>query len=194
MIYTYHKINKPIQDTTTILPHKFFIDMLGLIGKKVVHLDEYNPNDPKNVALTFDDGTRDFLKYALPILKFFHYPYELCIVEDFVKDKSGYFLNEEDLKNLVKQGARLQYHSKSHKDLTTLQTEEEILQELVCPEELKQLDPDGFKFFIYPFWNYNATTERLATQNGYKAGLSGYNATIVAEEKTQATWFRIRKG
>lgn len=192
MIYTYHRIKNKIEDTITIKPFQFFMDMLGLIGKRVVYLEDYIPDDNKNVALTFDDGTKDFLQYAFPILKFFRYPFELCIVADFVSDKSGYFLNEQDLKNIVQQGGRLQYHGKTHTDLTTLNTDKEILSEIICPEFLKKLDPKGFKFFVYPYWNYNNTTERLINDTGYKAGLSGGPPPVPHHK--ERTWFRIRKG
>ncbi len=192
MIYTYHRIKNNIDDKITITPYKFFLDMLKLVCKKVVHLNNYNPKSKKNVALTFDDGTKDFLKYALPILKFFHYPFDVCIVADFVSDNSGYFLNTNDLKNIVKQGGHLQYHGKSHKDLTTLQTDKEILEEIICPNWLKKLDCEGFQFFVYPFWNYNEKTEQLVNLAGYKIGLSGGPPPVLHHK--DKTWFRIRKG
>jgi len=171
MIYTYHRVKFKIEDTITITPLRFFFDMFGLLGKKVVNLNEYCPDNKNHVVLTFDDGYRDFLKYAFPILKFFRYPFELCICNDFLS-WGAKFLNIDDLKFLVNNGARLQYHGKSHKDLTTLETDDEILEEIICPENIKELDKEGFRFFVYPNWNTNNHIAELVAKNGYIAGLS----------------------
>ena len=189
MIYTYHHIKTKVKNNITITPFRFFLDMVGLIGKKVVYLDDYNPDDSKNVVLTFDDGYKSFLKYAFPILRFFKYPFEICVCSDFVNDH-GYYLSCEDLRYLVKNGAHLQYHSKSHKDLTTLNSDDEIIAEITCPVYLKELDKNSFKFFAYPYWNTNEHIAKLVTKNGYIVGLSGDGRT----RNLPNTWYRIRKG
>ena len=84
MILVYHRIKTKINDTITIHPIRFICDMICILKNQVVFLEDYDPMHPNHVVLTFDDGYKDFLKYALPILKFFKYPFELGIVADWV--------------------------------------------------------------------------------------------------------------
>ena len=171
MIYVYHKIDKKIKDTITITPIKFFWDMLTLIFKNVVYLEDYNPTDKNQVVLTFDDGYKIFLKYAFPILKFFKYPFELFLCSDFV-NSSEYYLNEEDLINIVNSNGRLEYHSKNHTNLWDIYDEEILDKQIKCPDNLKKLDLKGFKYFAYPCWKYNDICLTIVKKY-YKGARSG---------------------
>ena len=42
-----------------------------------------------------------------------------------------------------------------HKLLTEIINEKELLDELICPDWLKEIDLKGFKYLAYPFWRYN---------------------------------------
>ena len=60
-------------------------------------------NDNNQIVLRFDDGYKSVLKYALPVLKFFGYPFEVFIVENFfISAEKGNknFLNKKDLKKI----------------------------------------------------------------------------------------------
>ena len=186
MIYTYHHIKFKIKDTITITPIRFFLDMLLLLRKKVVFLEDYNPNDSKMVVLTFDDGYKDFLKYAFPILKFFKYPFEIFVCGDFISD-NGYYLSMKDLEFISNNGGKIQYHTKSHKDLSKLTSPEDILEEITLPESLKKIICKQ-KFLAYPYWNCNKLVEQLLIQEGYTKGLGGTGSA------SDYTWERIKKG
>ena len=188
MILVYHRIKTKINDTITIHPIRFICDMICILKNQVVFLEDYDPMNPNHVVLTFDDGYKDFLKYALPILKFFKYPFELGIIGDMV-GKNG-FLNEDDLKNIVKNGGRLQYHTKTHIDLTTLDSEEKIKEEIKVPEKLCKIDKNGFKFLFYPFWKYNDLIIDILKKENYKGALSGNGYG----NKDKFSLERIRKG
>ena len=78
MILTYHKIklfqsHDPIADGF----FSFLIKMLSLLSRKVVYLDNYSHDDENQIVITFDDGYKEVVKYALPVLKFFKYPFEV---------------------------------------------------------------------------------------------------------------------
>lgn len=159
MILTYHKVNIfPQQDSLTVGLVSFFVKMLSFANKKVVYLDDYNPDDRKQIVINFDDGYIEVLKYALPVLSFFSYPFELFLVGDFydAAEKSNKdYCNKNDLTRIIKNGGRLQYHSKTHPHLDTIYDSYELDKEIMPPEYLKALDPKGFNFFAYPFWTYN---------------------------------------
>lgn len=175
MILTYHKISLTKTDKITVNLSNFIRQMYALRKNKVVYLNDYDMNDNNQIVLRFDDGYKSVLKYALPVLKFFGYPFEVFIVENFfISAEKGNknFLNKKDLKKIIKAGGRLQYHTKSHPDLSIIDDEEILKSELICPEYIKQLDKSGFKFFAYPFWKYNSKSMEYV-QKLYKGACSG---------------------
>lgn len=175
MILTYHKISFIKNDKITVNVWNFIRQMYAIRKKTVVYLDDYDMNDNNQVVLRFDDGYKSVLKYAVPVLKLFGYPFEVFIVEDFfIRAENGdnNLLNKKDLMKIIKSGGRLQYHTKSHPDLSIINDEEILKSELICPEYIKQLDKSGFKFFAYPFWKYNSKSMEYV-QKLYKGACSG---------------------
>ncbi len=125
----------------------------------MVYLDDYDPSDPDQAVITFDGIYEDVFHYARPILKHFGYPYELFIVGDTVGRDNAFdqhveppamFAGAEQLKLLVNDGGRLQWHSRSHIDLTRPENRDQTEHELAIPDKLRKLDPNGFKWFGYP--------------------------------------------
>lgn len=137
-ILVYHKILLHSNEENCVDLFHFFFQMLYLkiTKKNVICLDNYYSSHRNTVVLTFDDGYSCIKKYALPILKLFNFPFELFICDDFVKSaESGNkdFLSINDLKYLKENGAKLQYHTKSHKKLIETNTIKELEEEIICP-------------------------------------------------------------
>lgn len=155
IILTYHHIYKEFRNNLDVEKDIFEKQILLLLesNKKFTYLDEYDPEDPACAVLRFDDGYKSLLKYALPVLKKYNLPFEVFIVSDFVSKKN--MLNTFDLRKLVRHGARLEYHSKSHANLSLIEDINTIREEVITPDKLKKLDKNGFKFFAYPYWCYN---------------------------------------
>lgn len=172
MILTYHHVYKEFRNDLDVEKDVFEKQILMMIdsNKKFTYLEDYDSDNPAHVVLRFDDGYKSILKYAFPILKKHNLPFEVFIVADFVSKKN--MLNKYDLKKLVKNGARLEYHSKSHKDLSVIEDIEKIREEVITPDYLKKIDEKGFKFFAYPFWRYNDKVVSVL-KNYYSGAVSG---------------------
>jgi peptidoglycan/xylan/chitin deacetylase (PgdA/CDA1 family) len=158
MILTYHKI-KYFKGKDTIVTGltSFFLQMF-LLQKKVVYLEEYDPGNENQFVVTFDDGYKDIIKYALPILRIFKFPFEVFVVNDYIRaaeDGNRNYLDKKDLAIIIKNRGRLQYHSKTHQHLELINDLSVLEDEIKPPEWLKAFDPKGFKYFAYPFWTYN---------------------------------------
>jgi len=176
VILVYHNISIKSKDENTLSFLDFVLQMLKLKIKntKIVSLNEYDVNSD-NVVIAFDDGFHNVLKYAYPILKLFKYHFEIFICDKYVKEANSgnkHFLNIDELKFLVRNGAHLQYHSKSHKNLTAISNNDELECEIICPEDLRKLDKNGFKFFAYPFWVYNDSVINIVKKY-YRGARSG---------------------
>lgn len=172
MILTYHFVAKDksqVKDENFIHLSDFIRQMNELTNYIVVDFDNYNENNSRHVVITFDDGSRSVLQ-ALPILKRHKYKFSVFVVADWI-GKDG-FLNYDDLKKIVKGGGNLQWHTKTHRNLTSL-SDDELISELIVPEDIRKLDPDGFKVVAYPFWAYNEQVVNICRKMGFQKCRSG---------------------
>ncbi|MHC5746114.1 MAG: polysaccharide deacetylase family protein [Nostoc sp.] len=162
-ILMYHKIYLESPTIWWVTVDDFYRQMLELKHKKVVYLDEYNPSDPEHIVITFDGVYKNVLDYAAPILDEFNYPFELFVTSDYIgidnsfdiTEPQAQFANLQELEILVKKNGRLQWHTKSHCDLTNEEIKVNLLEELEVPEELEKIDETGFKWFAYPYGKFN---------------------------------------
>lgn len=158
MILTYHKIHPEAKTLWWITPDTFYRQMADLRSKKVVYLDDYDPSDESQVVITFDGVYKDIWKYAVPILRHFGYPFELFIIGGTIGKDNAFdtaepltiFADVDTLKKMVSVGGRLQWHSYSHARLAGTTDLAVFEKELSIPENLRALDPQGFKWYAYP--------------------------------------------
>ena len=59
------------------------------------------------------------------------------------------------MKKLIAIGGRLQWHTKSHPDMSRLTSTQQIKDELSVPEFLLETDPNGFTWFAFPNGKYS---------------------------------------
>jgi peptidoglycan/xylan/chitin deacetylase (PgdA/CDA1 family) len=186
VILTYHKIKcfkGKDAIATGLIP--FFLQMFLIRKKHVVYLEEYTPANEDQFVITFDDGYREVIKYALPVLRIFKYPFEIFVVGDFIKAaESGNknYLDTKDIAIILKNRGRLQYHSRTHPHLELINDLCILEDEIKPPEWLRTLDPKGFKYFAYPFWVYNNDVITLVKKYycGARSGNGCANDTVYA--------------
>src|SRR3989442_12989080 len=127
-ILVYHTISESHEASPgdeMISPERFEQQLRWLSRRRrVVPLVETLSRSKRDslVAITFDDGFRDNLTVALPLLERFSLPMTLFVAAGFI-DEQGY-LSEEELREisrhpLVKIGA----HGLLHRDLNSLTTD-----------------------------------------------------------------------
>ena len=180
MILLYHKVDLESPTVWWVHANAFFRQMQALQSYKVVLLDDYDPGDRTQAVITFDGIYEDVYHYALPILRRFGYPFELFIVGDTVGQDNAFdqhveppamFASAQQLTELVQAGGRLQWHSRTHPDLTLAENADLIDAELDVPADLRKLDPQGFKWFGYPHGKHNAALLGR-TREKFTGGLS----------------------
>jgi len=164
-ILMYHKVDIESPTIWWVSADDFYRQMLELGSKQVVYLDDYDPHNPNHVVITFDGVYKNILKYAAPILQELNYPFELFISSNYIGIDNSFdteepltqFANLQDLKIMVSMNGRLQWHTKSHPDLSfdSNGVNANILDELDIPKECKELDTSGFNWFAYPYGRFN---------------------------------------
>lgn len=202
MILMYHKIYPDTPTIWWVSADDFYRQMCEIQHKKVVYLDDYDPNNPNHVVITFDGVYKNVHDFALPILKKFGYPFELFISGDHIgkdndfdtvdkrtgkptNEPQALFANYSELKILVKSRGRLQWHSKSHPNLSTLNNDQ-VKNELKIPQKIKKLDSNGFKWFAYPHGEFNKSviTEVKKSFRGALSVIQGDDKSIYKLNRT----------
>ena len=179
MILMYHKISPDAPSMWWVEVHAFFGQLHSLRNRQVVYLDNYDPHNPNHVVITFDGVYRNVLTYAAPLLKYFGYPFELFVSGEHIGKTNEFdtiepnaeFATNKELKRLVDQGGRLQWHTRSHQNLCESADRVSIEEELAIPQGILELDPLGFGWIAYPHGEFNDLVLDVARQR-FRGGVS----------------------
>jgi peptidoglycan/xylan/chitin deacetylase (PgdA/CDA1 family) len=85
-------------------------------------LEWSKPLPPRPVLITFDDGYRDVLYNAEPVLRPLHMPATAFVISDRISRRDPSFLTWRDLRDLEHDGFAIGSHTVHHLNLTTLPT------------------------------------------------------------------------
>ena len=163
MILLYHKISLESPTKWWVTIDDFYRQMNEIQNKKVVYLDEYDAADPDQVVITFDGVYDNVALFAAPILSYFNFPFELFIIGDQVGRENVFnpeeprttFASRQLLSAMVERGGRLQWHSKTHDDLSLIMDTQQIDAELQIADDLRKIDPHGFRWLAYPHGRFS---------------------------------------
>lgn len=159
---------------------------LGYRGVSISHLmsmvEDGKPVPPETVALTFDDGLRNFRDTAWPVLDRAGFSATIYVPTDFVGKTTTWYsdhhlkpmpvLSWNDLRDLRGKGADVQSHGCSHRRLSAL-PEHEMLAELRQSRAAMRENLDGdIKHFCYPFGDFNDSVKAAAKVCGYKSAVA----------------------
>jgi peptidoglycan/xylan/chitin deacetylase (PgdA/CDA1 family) len=117
----------------------------------------------KTVALTFDDGYEDIYLNALPILGRYNIPFGVFIISDLIGNKGERtnYLSQQQIDEMIRGGAEIGFHSKSHKNLAN-----------IAFEDLKTEVNSRMRFFAYPYGAFSEDVVKTVKEAGYRAAFS----------------------
>ncbi len=199
MLLAYHKVSLTNRTPWWISADTFNSQMAALQAYDVVHLDDYNPQDPRQVVVTFDGIYQNVAEVALPILKKWGYPFELFVIGDYVGRMNEFdpkvepacqFATFEALDELIAAGGRIQWHTATHRRLVGLPPPE-LDRELAVPGRLRErYGAPHFRWFAYPHGEHDEQIENrvksrftgaLSCDEGNDLDRFKLNRTIVFE-------------
>lgn len=176
-ILVYHTINKtdgPAACAETISPERFEQQLSWLSRRRrVVSLEETLTRSLKEnlVAITFDDGYRDNLTTALPLLEKYSLPMTLFVAAGFV-DRDGY-LSEEELREMSRHPlVTIGSHGLWHQNFTSLATDDAQFELKESKERLEEVIAGKVDLLAWPYGECNEELERLSEACGYRASWS----------------------
>lgn len=181
-VVVYHTISKPgapLPANIDVSPKRFEAHLKWLAARRrnrVVPLNDLLSEPPKKslIAITFDDGYRDNLTVALPLLVKYNLPATVFVTAGLT-GQDGY-LTAEELKSLAAHPlVTIGAHGLLHRHLTQL-SDAEARRELIASKQiLEETINQTVDLLAYPYGDSNPAIERLSEDCGYRAAWSVWN-------------------
>jgi peptidoglycan/xylan/chitin deacetylase (PgdA/CDA1 family) len=130
-------------------------------------LERGRPLPPKPVLITFDDGYRDVLWNAAPILHRLHMPAIAYVITARISDGDPSFLTWPELANLEALGFTIGSHTVHHLELTLLPPAEARYELEASRRALQSHLHHPVQFFAYPAGRTDAAVLPLVRAAGY---------------------------
>jgi peptidoglycan/xylan/chitin deacetylase (PgdA/CDA1 family) len=185
-ILMYHSINPEsdaIMKSLIVKPHTFKrqIKFLKDHGYNILPLEtlaglikENKILPRKSLAITFDDGYKDFYTYAFPVLVEYKVPATMFIIVDEVGRKQNDRLSWDEIKIMQASGLiTFGSHSINAEPLVNLKTEEELRVQIFDSKKIleKRLNCP-INMFSYAEGLFNKHIRDLVIQAGYKLAVA----------------------
>jgi len=171
-------------------PEQFEQEMASLNqkGYQTLNISQLFQTDQENkIVLTFDDGYKDIITNAYPILHKYNYTATVYIISDFAGRDD--YLNWDDIRTLKNSGWEIGSHTVSHYDLTRIpldQAQSEITQSKAKIETELGITISSF---CYPSGKYNADIIKLVQQAGYQNSTT----TKAGRSNAQQSAFELKR-
>lgn len=138
---------------------------------RVTPLIETLSSKRNSVALTFDDGYRDNLTAALPLLEKYSMPATIFMVAGFV-DRDGY-LSESELREISKHPlVTIGSHGLWHRNFNELSETEARFELTESRRALENITGQPITLLAWPYGECSSHLEQLSGECGYAASWS----------------------
>jgi len=134
-------------------------------------------------VLTFDDGYRDFLNNAYPVLTRYGFTATIFVVAGQIGqwsswagqdgDRSAALLSWPELRHLCEMGMSVGSHTVTHRCLSQLSHKESAYEIRESKRILEEGLDTPIKFLSYPYADQDERIRSLVSQAGYEAALGG---------------------
>jgi len=214
-VLMYHKVNDVPGNPVTVPVGVFEDQMAELheLGYEVVGLDSVlahyvdgAPLPPGATLITFDDGYRDVLRHALPVLQRHGYPAVLFVPLGFVGDPRplphekrfaaqgmvNRTLDWDELRELDASGVRIECHGISHRALADLAVDEATREIALAKLRLEERLGREVKAFAYAKGSeahFGPVHVSLVRQAGYELGFT----SVSGANGPHSDRFRLRR-
>ena len=204
-VLTYHRIDNINFDPTKLsvsvrefenqivfLRDNFKILKLSDLCKKI----EEHSITGDEISITFDDGYRDNLINALPILQKYNIPATVFITTSQLGQISNHpwdslyranekakFLSEEEIIQLTNSNIEIGGHTENHKSLKKLSFQDQNTEIKVNKDKLEKIICDSITHFAYPYGEFNHidTDSVKVVKNFYKYAFLNNNELITKD-------------
>lgn len=181
-ILTYHSVGHRRYEMN-VTPEAFAAQMAWLASNQKIISLESAATGGAGVALTFDDGYRDNLINALPILEHYGFPATIFVVSGCLgatlpgekEPDSGILLSAEELREAASRGLAIGGHTRRHPRLSTLSPESQMEEIAGCKADLEDILESPIQTFAYPYGSaldYDAESVAAVRRAGFDLAFS----------------------
>lgn len=203
-ILMYHQIDVPppkgtplrglVVSTASFARQMFFLKCLGYRGLSMRDLEPYLKGEQQGrvVGITFDDGYRNNILNALPILQKHGFTATCYAVSSMfggtnswdnkigVPSKPLMSLNEWE--QWLNGGMEVGSHTCTHADLTTLTPDAAALEISLSKRELEDSLKCEVRHFCYPYGRYDASHVEMVRHAGYVTATTTNRSRVGADD------------
>ncbi|MEY2861543.1 MAG: hypothetical protein RL392_2001 [Pseudomonadota bacterium] len=187
-ILMYHQIDAPPPSGTPLrglvvspgsfARQMFLLNCLGYKGLSMRDLEPYlnGEKQGKVVGISFDDGYKNNLQNALPILLKNNFTATCYAVSGMMGGTNSWdsglvaeksLMTVADWRTWLASGMDVGSHTRTHADLTKLTTDESINQIVNSKNELQDALGCEVRHFCYPYGRFDTTHSEQVRQAGY---------------------------
>ena len=129
------------------------------------------------IALTFDDGYRDFLETAWPILRRYGFSATVYLPTDHVGGRAEWdaphgapapLVTWDEVKALSAEGVQFGAHGASHRRLTRLDADSRSSELSRCRQKIAEATGRSITSFCYPYGDHNADARQAVASAGFE--------------------------
>lgn len=186
VIFVYHHISDDTPAITSISPERF-VEHLNFLQQQnftiwsltqLIDAQQQHRNIPdKVVSITFDDAYQSIYQQAYPELKKRGLPFTVFVSPNDVDEQHHYQMSWDQLREMSNHGATIANHSFYHLHLLQKEHQESHAQWLTrvsvdiesAQQRIKQEIGSDYRFFAFPYGEYNSDLKDLIKQLGYIA-------------------------
>ena len=177
-------------DRYTVSPSMFeqHLQLLASRGYRSVSLEEWRramfarrPLDGRCVAITFDDGYRNFLEHAWPLLQRYGYAATMFLPTQYIGHENTWdqsphngppLLTWAEIRKLQIEGVEFGAHSVTHPLLTSLSPTEVAREALLSRTTIEKELRTNITAFAYPYGDVDRVVEKVIGACGFTFGVT----------------------
>ena len=207
-ILMYHSIESMPKSTIMRSLHvppwrfKFQMWLLNIMGYKGLSIRQLKPyldgdKHGKVVGITFDDGYKNNLVNAAPILKKYSFSATCYLVSDFIGESNIWdfdkgitqrpLMSFEEIQKWLKLGMDIGAHTKTHSDLTKISQKQVEIEITHSKESLEDQFNLKIVDFCYPFGHFTESISAAVM----KAGYSSATTMVRGRVKSHSNMFKL---
>ena len=168
-ILVFHEIVKNEESDWADVGIELFTQLLKVAkasNQAIISINDWVESNAGQLALSFDDGYMSDFETVLPLLKEYDAQGTFFITPNFV-GKEGY-MSWSHIRALNEAGMEIGSHSLTHPYMTTLSTEQLLIELKDSKAEIEQHIGKEVTSFAYPFGDCTGRTHKAALEVGYK--------------------------